>query len=80
MDNTTFILPSRDQDTTLLIFVQNVDFKTIEKMVSNKEYNLKTLLDQEEIDRLDYNKRMKLAEVKISLNAKFKDTTEVKYK
>ena len=80
MDNTTFILPSRDQDTTLLIFVQNVDFKTIEKMVSNKEYNLKTLLDQEEIDRLDYNKRMKLAQVKISLNAKFKDTTEVKYK
>ena len=49
-------------------------------MVSNKEYNLKTLLDQEEIDRLDYNKRMKLAQVKISLNAKFKDTTEVKYK
>ena len=61
-----------------MIFVQNVDFKTIEKMVSNKANNLKTLLDQEEIDRLDYNKRMKLAEVKISLNAKFKDTTEVK--
>ena len=60
-----------------MIFVQNVDFKTIEKMVSNKANNLKTLLDQEEIDRLDYNKQMKLAEVKISLNAKFKDTTEV---
>ena len=46
-------------------------------MVTNKANKLKTLLDQEEIDRLDYNKRMKLAEVKISLNAKFKDTTEV---
>ena len=46
-------------------------------MVSNKANNLKKLLDQEEIDRLDYDKRMKLAEVKISLNAKFKDTTEV---
>ena len=57
--------------------MQNIDFKTIEKMVSNKANNLKKLLDQEEIDRLDYNKRMKLAEVKISLNAKFKDTTEV---
>jgi hypothetical protein len=57
--------------------VQNIDFKTIEKMVSNKANNLKKLLDQEEIDRLDYDKRMKLAEVKISLNAKFKDTTEV---
>ena len=57
--------------------MQNIDFKTIEKMVSNKANNLKKLLDQEEIDRLDYDKRMKLAEVKISLNAKFKDTTEV---
>ena len=46
-------------------------------MVSNKANNLKKLLDQEEIDRLDYNKRMKLTEVKISLNAEFKDTTEV---
>ena len=46
-------------------------------MVTNKANKLKTLLDQEEIDRLDYNKRMKLTEVKISLNAKFKDTTEV---
>ena len=59
--------------------MQNVDFKTIEKIVNNKANNLKTLLDQEEIDKLDYNKRMKLAEVKISLDAKFKDTTEVKY-
>ena len=57
--------------------MQNVDFKTIEKIVNNKANNLKTLLDQEEIDKLDYNKRMKLAEVKISLDAKFKDTTEV---
>ena len=69
----------RDQDTSLLILVQNVDFKIIEKMVSNKAKYLRTLMDQEEIDKLDYNKRMKLAEVKISLNAKFKDTTEVKY-
>ena len=46
-------------------------------MVTNKANNLKTLLDQEEIDRLDYNKRMKLTEVKISLNAEFKATTEV---
>ena len=57
--------------------MQDIDFKTIEKMVCNKANNLKTLLDQEEIDRLDYNKRMKLTEVKISLNAEFKDTTEV---
>ena len=57
--------------------MQNVDFKTIEKIVNNKANNLKTLLDQEEIDKLDYNKRMKLAEVKISLDAIFKDTTEV---
>ena len=46
-------------------------------MVRNKANHLRTLMDQEEIDKLDYNKRMKLAEVKISLNAKFKDTTEV---
>ena len=70
-----FIL--RDHDTSLLILVQNVDFKIIEKMVSNKAKYLRTLMDQEEIDKLDYNKWMKLAEVKISLNAKFKDTTEV---
>ena len=57
--------------------MQYVDFKIIKKMVTNKANNLKTLLDQEEIDRLDYNKRMKLTEVKISLNAEFKDTTEV---
>ena len=46
-------------------------------MVSNTANHLRTLMDQEEIDKLDYNKRMKLTEVKISLNAKFKDTTEV---
>ena len=57
--------------------MQYVDFKIIKNMVTNKANNLKTLLDQEEIDRLDYNKRMKLTEVKISLNAEFKDTTEV---
>ena len=46
-------------------------------MVSNAANHLRTLMDQEEIDKLDYNKWMKLVEVKISLNAKFKDTTEV---
>ena len=76
MDDVIFFI-LRDHDTSLLILVQNVDFKIIEKMVSNKANHLRTLMDQEEIDKLDYNKWMKLAEVKISLNAKFKDTTEV---
>ena len=46
-------------------------------MVTNKANNLINLMNQEEIDILDYKKLMKLTEVKISLNAKFKDTTEV---
>ena len=77
MDDIIIFFSLRDQDTSLLILVQIIDFKRVEEMVSNEAEHLGILMEQKEIDKLDYTKRMKLAEVKISLDATFKDTTEV---